>query len=201
MLGDYARAISESLQVSEDMAAVAVLGVISLSAMGNFYIEPKTDWVEPLNLYILITARPSERKTPVLKEVSAPVYEYVKEENQRRRPLYDRYLMQKKILENKVSNLISTASKVSKEKKPAASMFDVFDAQQELSDLEEVTLLKLIVDDITPEAMVKVMKENDEKIAMVTAEGGVFGMLAGRYSTQPNIGYIPKGLCWRALLL
>ena len=134
MLGDYARAISESLQVSEDMAAVAVLGVISLSAMGNFYIEPKTDWVEPLNLYILITARPSERKTPVLKEVSAPVYEYVKEENQRRRPLYDRYLMQKKILENKVSNLISTASKVSKEKKPAASMFDVFDAQQELSE-------------------------------------------------------------------
>lgn len=43
MLGDYTRAISESLQVSEDMAAVAVLGVVSLSAMGNFYIEPKTD--------------------------------------------------------------------------------------------------------------------------------------------------------------
>ena len=97
-----------------------------------------------------------------------------------------------KILENKVSNLISTASKVSKEKKPAASMFDVFDAQQELSDLEEVTLLKLIVDDITPEAMVKVMKENDEKIAMVTAEGGVFGMLAGRYSTQPNMDIFLK---------
>lgn len=102
MLGDYTRAISESLQVSEDMAAVAVLGVVSLSAMGNFYIEPKTDWVEPLNLYILITARPSERKTPVLKEVSAPVYEYVKEENQRRRPLYDRYLMQKKFLKIKL---------------------------------------------------------------------------------------------------
>ena len=36
VLGDYTRAISESLQVSEDMAAVAVLGVVSLSAMGNF---------------------------------------------------------------------------------------------------------------------------------------------------------------------
>ena len=98
VLGDYARAISESLQVSEDMAAVAVLGVVSLSVMGNFFIEPKTDWVESLNLYILITARPSERKTPVLKEVSAPVYEYVKEENQRRRPLYDKYLTQKRFL-------------------------------------------------------------------------------------------------------
>lgn len=192
VVGNYALAISESLQVSEDMAAVAVLGIMSLSVMGNFYIEPKTDWLEPLNLYILITARPSERKTPVLKEVSAPVYEFVKEENERRKPLYDKYLTQKKILENKISNLIASASKVSKEKKPAASQFDVFDAQQELSELEEVTLLKLIVDDITPEAMVKVMRENDEKIAMVTAEGGVFGMLAGRYSTQPNMDIFLK---------
>ena len=71
-------------------------------------------------------------------------------------------------------------------------MQDVFDAQQELSDLKEVTLLKLIIDDITPEAMVKVMKENDEKIAMVTAEGGIFGMLAGRYSAQPNMDIFLK---------
>lgn len=153
--------------------------------------------VKPLYIDYSQTIR---EKDPVLKEVSAPVYEYVKEENQRRRPLYDRYLMQKKILENKVSNLISTASKVSKEKKPAASMFDVFDAQQELSNLEEVTLLKLIVDDITPEAMVKVMKENDEKIAMVTAEEAFW--YAGRKIQHPaQYGYISKGLCGRALLL
>ena len=191
VIGDYARAVAESLQVAEDMAAVAILGIVSLAVMGNFYIEPKTDWIEPLNLYILITARPSERKTPVLREVSAPVYEYAKEENEKRRPLYDKYLTQKKILENRINDLIGKASKGAKGKEPV-TMQDVFDAQQELSDLEEVTLLKLIIDDITPEAMVKVMKENDEKIAMVTAEGGVFGMLAGRYSTQPNMDIFLK---------
>ena len=191
IIGNYAHAVAESLQVSEDMAAVAILGIVSLSVMGSFYIEPKTDWIEPLNLYILITARPSERKTPVLKEVSAPVYEYAKEENERRRPLYDKYLTQKKILENRINDLIGKASKGAKGKEPV-TMQDVFDAQQELSDLKEVTLLKLIIDDITPEAMVKVMKENDEKIAMVTAEGGIFGMLAGRYSAQPNMDIFLK---------
>lgn len=173
------------------MVAVAVLGIVSLSAMGNFFIEPKEDWIEPLNLYILVAARPSERKTPVLKEVSKPVYKYVKEENERKRPLYEQYLTQKKILENRVNDLITKASKGSKEKE-SVTMSDVFEAQKELSELEEVTLLKLIVDDITSEAMVKVMKENDEKIAMVTAEGGVFGMLAGRYSTQPNMDIFLK---------
>lgn len=118
IIGNYAHAVAESLQVSEDMAAVAILGIVSLSVMGSFYIEPKTDWIEPLNLYILITARPSERKTPVLKEVSAPVYEYAKEENERRRPLYDKYLTQKKILENRINDLIGKASKGAKGKEP-----------------------------------------------------------------------------------
>lgn len=116
VIGDYSCAVAESLQVAEDMAAVAILGIVSLAVMGNFYIEPKTDWIEPLNLYILITARPSERKTPVLREVSAPVYEYVKDENERRRPLYDKYLTQKKILENRINDLIGKASKGAKRK-------------------------------------------------------------------------------------
>ena len=45
--------------------------------------------------------------------------------------------------------------------------------------------MKLIVDDITPEAMVKVMKENDEKIAMVTAEGRCFWYV-GQEDTAPS---------------
>ena len=55
VVGNYALAISESLQVSEDMAAVAVLGIMSLSVMGNFYIEPKTDW------FCLLYTSPSPR--------------------------------------------------------------------------------------------------------------------------------------------
>ena len=193
ILQEYTRAISESLQVSEDMVAVSILGVVSLCIAGKFYIQPKTDWVEPLNLYVLITARPSERKTPVLKEVSASVYEYVKEENERRKPLYNKYQTQKKILESKINNLTVKAAKASKNEKNSVSMFDIFEAQQELADLEEITMLKLLVDDITSEAMVKVMKENNERVAIVSAEGGVFGMLAGRYSTQPNIDIFLKG--------
>lgn len=180
--------MAESLQVSIDMVAVAILGIIALCVQGKYFITPKPDWIEPLNLYVLIAAKPSERKTPTLSEVSRPIYDYVSKENETRKPEYDRYIIEKKVLSKKVSALTDAASKP----KAKSSLQDVIDAQKELSELEEVTFLKMIVDDITPEALVKAMKENDERMAIITAEGGIFGMLSGRYSNQPNIDIFLK---------
>lgn len=187
---NYVREVASSLQVSEDMVAVAVLGIISACAQGTFFIEPKPDWLEPLNLYILIVAKPSERKTPTLKEVTKPVYDYVAAENERRRPAYNEYQIKKKLLSGKVEDLMKKAS--SAKSKTPVSVQEVVAAQMELEELEEVTLMRLLVDDITPEAMVRVMKENNERIAIMTAEGGIFGMLAGRYSNQPNMDIFLK---------
>ena len=76
LLRDYALAVSESIQAPVDMAAVGLLTVCALAAQGVWKIEVKPDWVEPLNLYALIIARPSERKRPVLREIACPVYDF-----------------------------------------------------------------------------------------------------------------------------
>jgi hypothetical protein len=173
------------------MVAVAILGIVSTCIQGTFCIEPKPDWNEPLNLYILIVAKPSERKTPVLKEVTRPVYDYITAENEKRKSSYDEYLIKKNILSKRVTSLTEKASKPSKGKQET-TIQDVIEAQRELSELEEISLMRLLVDDITTEALVKVMKENNERISIVTAEGGIFGMLAGRYSNQPNMDIFLK---------
>lgn len=46
---------------------------------------------------------------------------------------------------------------------------------------------------VTPEALVKALKDNHERIGIVSAEGGIFGMLAGRYSNNTNIDIFLKG--------
>lgn len=61
-----ATAAADNLQVSVDMAAVSALTVASLCTQGKFIINPKPGWVEPLNLYAAVIARPSDRKTPAL---------------------------------------------------------------------------------------------------------------------------------------
>ena len=43
-----------------------------------------------------------------------------------------------------------------------------------------------VVDDITSEALFKVMTENDERISVISAEGGVFEVMAGRYNSNGN---------------
>jgi hypothetical protein len=43
-----------------------------------------------------------------------------------------------------------------------------------------------IVDDITSEALFKLMTENNERISVISAEGGIFGIMAGRYNGNGN---------------
>jgi len=43
-----------------------------------------------------------------------------------------------------------------------------------------------VVDDITSEALFKVMSENDERMSVISAEGGIFEVMAGRYNSNGN---------------
>ncbi len=187
----YIQAVTESLQVPVDMVATFALSVISLSVQGKYSVLVKPDWIEPLNLYTVVVGRPSERKSPALKEVTAPVFSYVKELNEKRQPEISQYNLQKKILTGRVRNLQEELIK--KGDKAKYRMQDVLEVQKELDSLEEVALIRKILDDVTPEALVKALKENGETMAIMSAEGGIFGMMAGRYSTNANIDIFLKG--------
>ena len=43
-----------------------------------------------------------------------------------------------------------------------------------------------VVDDITSEALFKLMSENNERMSVISAEGGVFEIMAGRYNSNGN---------------
>jgi replicative DNA helicase len=43
-----------------------------------------------------------------------------------------------------------------------------------------------VVDDITSEALFKLMSENNERMSVISAEGGIFAIMAGRYNSNGN---------------
>lgn len=49
-----------------------------------------------------------------------------------------------------------------------------------------------ITDDVTMERLVGLMKENQESIAILSAEGGIFETAAGRYGNTPNLDVLLK---------
>lgn len=187
----FIKAVSESLQVDSGMVAPAVLSSASLAIVKKCIIHITGDHREPPNLYSMVVAESSERKSPTIKSVTWPIYEYEKEENERRRPDISRYELKKKILERRVKNL--TEEVVNVKKKSEISMEDILEAQRELDELEEVAPLRLIADDITAEALIKLMAQNDERIAIISTEGGIFGNIAGRYSNSSNMDIYLKG--------
>ena len=153
-------------------------------------VEVKPDWTESINLYVLVVARPSERKSPALRETERPVFQYVKEENERRQADIAEYELKRRIISGRLKNIQESLSKQGDKSK--YKIQDALDCQKELSELEEVKRLQMILDDVTPEALVKTMKENGGKIGIISAEGGIFGMMAGRYSNNTNIDIFLK---------
>ena len=54
---------------------------------------------------------------------------------------------------------------------------------------------RLVADDITPEAAASLLAEQGGRLAIITAEGGIFDIIAGRYSPKaiPNMDLWLKG--------
>lgn len=190
-LRDYAQAIADSKQVSVDMAAVACLTVVSLAVHGKVLVNPKPGWIEPVNLYTVVVALPSDRKSPTLQAVAAPVYAYVKQENEQRAPEIEEYQTKKGILVKYINNILESISKPSNK---TVTMEDVLAKKRELAELEEeaVRPLRLMADDVTPEKLVDLMADNGGKMAIVSSEGGIFDLIAGRYSDKLNLDIFLK---------
>lgn len=178
-------AAAENLQVDTGMTAAAGLAVASICIQGKFIINPKPGWVEPLNLYTAVIARPSERKTPALAVMTRPLFAYEKEENERRAPLVSEYQMKKKILTKKIFNMEEAAAKPTPKSGTAVTFDDITELQYELADLEREAIkpLRLLADDTTPEALVSLMAANDGRMGIISDEGGIFDTIAGKYSS------------------
>ena len=188
-LGNMARAAAENLQVDPAMTAVPGLAAAALCVQGKFIINPKPGWVEPLNLYATVVARPSERKTPALALMTRPLHAFEKEENRRRAPLVEESNMRQKVLRKTIFHMEENAAKSSK--KGAVSLDEISALHRELSELEleSVKPLRLLADDVTPEALASLMAENGGRMGLISDEGGIFDVIAGRYSSgKANLG-------------
>ena len=95
---------------------------------------------------------------------------------------------QEKIIEAKRSK----AAKTAKEAERKALIEEIAREEAALEDVPEAPCL--LVDDVTPEALAEKLKAQGEVIGIITSEGGIFDLFAGRYSRDglPNIDLFLK---------
>lgn len=191
-LKQYGLELAEELQVPVDMVATAILATLALANQGKYMIEGKSGWIESLNIYAINIAKPSERKSPTMAKIIKPILEYEKEENEKRKLEVKNSKDISEMYENRLKNLKAKIPKTGD---------DEYSIEKQISEINEllvnfkaIKFLRLIVDDITPEALSSIMAENNERIGIFSSEGGIFDIIAGRYNNNiANFDILLKG--------
>lgn len=181
-LKNYAMALAEELQVAVDMVATGILAVCSLCNQGKYLVEGKKGWLEPLNVYALNIAKPSERKSPIIRKLITPILQYEAEENERRKMAVFNSKSELDMYHNKLQICKNKYGKQGQDDNK--TMQEMREINEKIANHSVINFIRLIVDDITPEALVSVMIENQEKIGIFSAEGGIFETMAGRYNNN-----------------
>mgnify|MGYP001266374274 CR=1 FL=1 len=180
-LNAWACSESKFTQTPVDLSACVALGTVSLAVSRRFRVHVR--WEEPTNLYIVVALKPGERKSAVFADGTRPLFEWMREEAERLAPKIDDRALERKVLAGKIETATTAAIK-GKVYEGGDAMQAARELQAKFADLPELHAPRLVVDDCTTEALAMVMQENAERVGLISAEGGPFEIMAGRYSAN-----------------
>jgi uncharacterized protein DUF3987 len=192
-LREYVTALAEATQTPLDLAGVLVLAVLATVAAGRVRIDVRRGWSEPTNLFIAVALASGERKSTVFRAVVGPIRAHEREESERLAPQIRDAETRRKIAEKRREQAQTDAAR-SGSKNPELETMAV-QAAHELDAVVVPAPFRLLADDATPEATASLLADHGERIAILSPEGGVFDIMAGRYSpnSAPNLDAYLKG--------
>ena len=175
-----------------DLPGCLVLGATATAIAGKVNVSLTDDWLEPLNSYFVIVLPSGERKSPEVREIFDPLEEIEKRLVADRTPEIVRAQTERDILDKRLQGLKTTAAKAPAGERISAEA-DARELATELAAFEVPSLPRLLADDATPEAVAGLLAEQNGRIAIVSTEGGIFDLIAGRYSDKvPNLDVYRK---------
>lgn len=171
-MAEYVHALAVSTQTPVDMAGMLVLAAVAATIQGKVSVEARPGWGEGTNLYTAISLPPANRKSSVVSPIVAALTEWEKQQAQLVRPHRLLAEEQKAALMRQIE--IARKKGVSSEEIAALRIAH--------DDIEMPAEPRVVADDITPERAASLMAESGCRLAIFSAEGGLFDIIAGRYS-------------------
>lgn len=177
-------------QTPADLAGVVGLATISACVAKKVEVEIRSGWREPLNTYWLVALEPGNRKSAVFRDAVAPLHRYEKAVIAQLGPPCRAELTRHLIKERRLKLAIAEAAR-------SGSASDYQLAQELAVELDAERVQpppRLVVDDVTPERLSAMLAEQGGRLAIMSAEGGLFELASGRYADGiPNLDVFLKG--------
>ncbi|GAA4554268.1 YfjI family protein [Pseudonocardia xishanensis] len=192
-VADMVMAVAEFTQTPLDLPGCLALAALSTAAGGRAEIEIRPGWREPLNLYTVVAMPPGSRKSAVFAAMTAPLLEAEGQLIDQARPRIAEAELARKMAAKEAERRTIEATNV---RDPAARAEALNAAAEYTLEAEKPVpaLPRLIADDVTTEAAASLLAEQRGRLAVLSAEGGIFSTIAGRYSSGvPNLETFLKG--------
>lgn len=181
VLRDWALATAHEFQCPIDLPASLALGVISCACGGWVQVRVRDNWVEPVNLFLAVALRSGEKKSPAVGRATEPVQAFERAESERLQSWIADIESRRIHLDEQIGSAKRALRKASHEKGIEIER-ELAEYLIALKNLPKARAPRYIADDITQEKLGGLLQENGERMALFSAEGGGFRLMAGYYN-------------------
>ena len=186
-LAEMVTGVARFTQTDPAMAGTLAVAVLSACAGGRLEVEPVAGWREPVNVFAAVIAGPGERKSPVHRAMTLPLFTAQSTLGEAIRPRIAEAAALRDIADRHAEQAKAQAAKATDPGKRDEASAEAVAAAIAAEAITVPGLPRLIVDDATPEVFYGLMAANGGRMAIISDEGGIFDTLAGRYSGAPNL--------------
>jgi hypothetical protein len=186
-IGNMIDATAAETETPRELAVGMALGTLAAACQGKIVVSIKPGYIEPLNLWPIAPLQSGERKTAVQQRMTRPLVQWEREQAGQMKAEIARGLSERETALAQIQAQRTKAARL----EPGSAEFA--DASSKIADLE-ITLKEVPhvpqvwAQDVTPERLGALMADNHECMAIISDEGGIFSIMAGRYSRGvPNL--------------
>jgi replicative DNA helicase len=192
-VGDMVAGVAEFTQTPPDLAGCLGLACLATAAGGHAVVEVRDGWREPVNLFTVVALPPGARKSPVFTAMVGPLFAAEAILQETTAPHRARAEIEAKAARAHATEAEKIAENAYATEHGAKAIADAGAAKNAADELVVPAAPRLVADDVTPEAAASLLAEQGGRIAVLSAEGGIFTTIAGRYSGAPNLEAFLKG--------
>jgi hypothetical protein len=138
------------------------------------------------NLYLLSVLGSGNRKSETVSQIAAPLYAHQKARQDAMIPIIREAENRKRVLEKRLDKLEKKAADTDDPVERDTLLQGCDELLKEIEAHPVPPVPKYLVDNITLERLGETMADNDERAAILSAEGGFFKILGGLYNSKGN---------------
>ena len=193
-LREFCEAVTEAMQTPPDLAGMLALSVLSTACARRVAVRARPGWDEPVNVYTVTSLPPGSRKSPVFRAMMGPIVKFEQDISEKTRKDIADAEARRDILKQRIEEAKRQASKTKGDGDMRRALETVDLLNEEMLGLVVPTSPKLVIDDVTPETVSSILADQGGRVSVLSSEGDIFAIMAGRYSSgAPNIGVYKKG--------